>query len=117
MPSMTPCDPGDVVLVRFPFTDLSSTKQRPAVVVSPVGFSHTYGDVVVVAATSRDPSDPGLALQDWSAAGLVKPTWFKPLIATLSSSIIVRRLGGLTQPDRERLSRVLDLLLDPALRR
>jgi len=70
------------VLVRFPFTDLSSDKRRPAVIVSPASFSSTYADVVVVALTSRDPGDPSLALLDWHAAGLPKPTWFKPLIAT-----------------------------------
>ena len=83
---MTKCNPGDVVLVRFPFTDLSSAKQRPAVVVSPAKFTPKYGDVVVVAVTSREQTDAGLALGEWSAAGLVKPTWFKPLIATLCST-------------------------------
>jgi hypothetical protein len=31
---MTVYDPGDVVLVRLPFTGLTSSKKRPAVVVS-----------------------------------------------------------------------------------
>ena len=113
---MTRCNPGDVVLVRFPFTDLSSAKQRPAVVISPAGFTTRFGDVVVVAVTSRQQADPELALREWKAAGLVKPTWFKPLIATLSSSIIVHRLGALTPPDQQRLARVLDLLIDDSIR-
>lgn len=36
---MTTCEPGAVVLVRFPFTDLSTTKKRPALIVSPVTFN------------------------------------------------------------------------------
>lgn len=114
-PSTMPFDPGDVVLVRFPFTDLSSAKQRPAVVVSPTAFSTTHGDVVVVAVTGHDPNDPSLALQQWRDAGLLKPTWFKPLIATLSASLVSRRLGALTSADRQRLSQMVRSLLDASI--
>jgi hypothetical protein len=31
---MTPFEPGDVVLVRFPFTDLTAVKKRPALIVA-----------------------------------------------------------------------------------
>lgn len=54
------------------------------------------------------------ALTDWQAAKLVKPTWFKPLVATLSLNIVVRRLGSLA--DRTRLARVLDMLVDQSLK-
>ena len=47
---------GDIVLVPFPFSDLSSTKKRPALVVSPNGFNKRTQDVVLVAITSQ-PSD------------------------------------------------------------
>jgi hypothetical protein len=45
---MTLYNPGDVVLVRFPFTDLSTTKKRPALVISPAGFTAKNGDLVVL---------------------------------------------------------------------
>ena len=41
----------DVVLLSFPFTDLSATKVRPAVVVSPDNYNQTSQDVVVVLVT------------------------------------------------------------------
>ena len=56
MPSTTRYRRGDIVLVPFPFTDLSSTKKRPALVVSPDKFNEHAQDVVLVAITSQ-PSD------------------------------------------------------------
>jgi mRNA interferase MazF len=53
MPSTTAYRQGDVVLVSFPFTDLTSTKKRPAVVVSPDTFNARNEDVVLVAVTSQ----------------------------------------------------------------
>lgn len=56
MPSTTSYKRGDVVLVPFPFTDLSSAKQRPALVVSPDAFNLVREDVLVVAITSQIPT-------------------------------------------------------------
>ena len=46
-------DVGDVVLVRYPFTDLTSTKKRPTVILSPPDYAGRFGDVVVAPFTSR----------------------------------------------------------------
>jgi mRNA interferase MazF len=96
---MTHFEPGDVVLVRFPFTDLSSTKQRPAVVVSPPEFSERYGDVVMLALTSQEQPDPTLTLARWSDAGLLKPTWVKPLVGTIAGALVVKKLGNVPADD------------------
>ena len=96
---MTGCDPGDIVLVRFPFTDLTSAKKRPAIVVSPSAYAQRYGDVVLIALTSQDQHDAALALAAWQTAGLPKPTWVKPLIGTLSAGIIQRQLGRIDAGD------------------
>ena len=44
---------GDVVLVPFPFSDLSTTKVRPAVVVSGSLYHTTEPDLILAAITSR----------------------------------------------------------------
>jgi mRNA interferase MazF len=44
---------GSIVLVPFPFTDLSQSKQRPAIVISPSDFS---GDNIIVCAVSSRTS-------------------------------------------------------------
>lgn len=45
---------GSVVLVRFPFSDLSASKLRPAIVLAEAG----RGDYVLVQVTSKAYSDP-----------------------------------------------------------
>jgi len=48
---------GDIVLVPFPFTDLSAQKKRPAVVISPNWFNNNYEDVILSAMTSLIPEN------------------------------------------------------------
>ena len=50
---MTECDTGDVVLLPFPFTDYSSFKKRPALVVSSREWNNARPDIIVVAISSR----------------------------------------------------------------
>jgi mRNA interferase MazF len=108
---MTGCDPGDIVLVRFPFTDLTSAKKRPAIIVSPSAYAQLHGDVVLIALTSQDQNDPALALAEWRAAGLPKPTWVKPLVGTLSAGLIERQLGRIDPRDRRCVRAAMDRLL------
>ena len=44
---------GDIVLIPIPFTDLSSQKRRPVIVISNDSYNQTTADVVVVAMTSN----------------------------------------------------------------
>ncbi len=44
---------GDIVVVPFPFTDLSATKQRPALVISITGYNDGKEDVITCAITSN----------------------------------------------------------------
>jgi len=108
---MTTFEAGSVVLVHFPFTDLTSTKKRPALVLSPAGFSGPHGDVVVLALTSQPQADPALRLDYWKAAGLPKPTWFKPVIGTLAKQLVERRLGTLAAQDGPRVVRLMQAVI------
>src|SRR5438132_13678263 len=80
MPSTMSFSQGDVVLVPFPFTDLSATKQRPALVLSPERLNKIRRDLVLAAITSQlsPPLDHRTAAPAW-----VVPSWArgKPPIA------------------------------------
>jgi mRNA interferase MazF len=49
---------GDIVLVSFPFTDLTFAKRRPALVVSPDIFNELNQDLILLAVTSQLNSFP-----------------------------------------------------------
>jgi len=105
---MTGFEPGEVVLVAFPFTDLSTTKQRPAVVISSAAYALARPDLVILAITRRIDRDGGFAerpIADWRAAGLVKPSVLKPIIATVHQGIVRRRLGRLAPTDTADIGR------------
>ncbi|MCC6491959.1 MAG: type II toxin-antitoxin system PemK/MazF family toxin [Pirellulales bacterium] len=50
---MTNFEAGDIVLVLYPFTDLSKTKKRPAVRLSSSDYSKRFNDVVIMPLTSQ----------------------------------------------------------------
>ena len=100
---MTHFEFGDVVLVRVPYTDQRGSKQRPAVVVSGAAYSRARSDVVLMAVTSRIRSPRGfgeVVIEDWRAAGLLKPSAIKPVVFTVEQRLVVRALGRLTERDR-----------------
>ena len=98
-----PCSRNDVVLLPIPFTDLSSQKVRPAVVIGNGTFD---GDVFVVPVTSR-LLQADLLLQDWSQSGLNVPSGIKGQIATINASLIRQTAGKLSPPDSARLDEKL----------
>jgi mRNA interferase MazF len=96
----------DVILVRYPFSDLSSAKVRPAVVVS---APHVSQDIFIVPLTSRTASLLGgeFLLADWTAAGLNVPTAVKRGLYTVHQALMLKTVGRLTQRDAEQVERSL----------
>ena len=79
---MTHYKQGDVILIPFPFTDFSTFKQRPAVVLSSNEFNHTHQDIIAAAITSHipdpiAPSDYLLEHSDLKVGGLPKDSLVK----------------------------------------
>lgn len=83
MPSMTSYSFGDVVLVPFPFTDQTTSKKRPAVVVSSNRYNAERPDVILRAITSHQSvrSRFGeIVVTDVNSAGLLKASTIKPIL-------------------------------------
>jgi mRNA interferase MazF len=101
---------GDVVLVPLPFTDQSTVKRRPAVVISRPDYHSAYPDTILMPVTSQMRGSERIGdviVTQWQAAGLLKPSAIKPVIATIGTASVIRRLGGLASEDRRALQSAL----------
>ena len=109
-----PYEFGDVVLVRFPFTNQAAFKQRPACILSSRAYNAAKPDVIIMAITSqvRTPSTLGeVRLGQWQAANLLKPSVIKPVFATLEQNLILKRLGVLYPSDQTALRQAIAAVL------
>ena len=95
------CSRNDVVLLPIPFTDLTSRKVRPAVVIGRNG-----ADLFLVPISSV-LGNTDFSLQDWRAAGLNVACGIKAQLATVEERLVVKIVGAVTVADR----RTLDLRL------
>jgi mRNA interferase MazF len=91
------CSRNEIVLLPVPFTDLTSRKVRPAIVVGRIG-----ADLLIVPLTSQ-LGNTDFVLQAWRAAGLNVATGVKGQIATVEERLVVKTVGTLTAPDRQLL--------------
>lgn len=92
---------GDVVLVRFVFSEGSEAKRRPALIVTTTEYHVGRQEVVVAAITSnvrrRLVGDHLIA--GWQTAGLLFPSTVTAVLRTIKRTMVDRRLGLLPQSD------------------
>ena len=109
----------DVVVVPFPFTDRSSSKRRPALVISDAtSFNNRVGQSVLAMITSARHSDWPLDVEitDLDSAGLPASSVVRMKLFTLDNQLVLRKAGALAKDDQERVSGALGKLLgaDPS---
>lgn len=93
---------GDIVLIKFPFTDLSSDKVRPALVVSSDAYSTTTTNpdaiFIYISAVIDSPKSADIVIEErhpeFRRSGLKKASVIKcDKIVTLSKILASKRLG------------------------
>src|SRR5205809_5977864 len=88
---------GDIVLIPIPFTDLSSQKRRPVIVISNDTYNRSTPDMVVVAMTSN----PTLTAYSFTitSANLTRGSLNRPgtvrvdKLYTLEQTLVVKTFG------------------------
>lgn len=98
---------GDILLIPIPFTDLSSQKRRPVIVISNDQYNRKTSDIIVVAMTSNPQvTEYSLSI---TSSDLVEGALNRPgkirvdKIYALSQTIVAKTFG---QVDDKTLSRI-----------
>lgn len=105
---------GELVLVPFPFSDLSQTKLRPAICLADAA----RGDWVLCQITSRPYGDPvaeRLDNTDFASGGLLVTSYARPgKLFTANAALMVRSVGRLNDAALQRVIHAVIRLLRPA---
>ena len=100
---------GDVVVIPFPFSDLSQSKRRPAIVLAPLEGD----DVVLCQITSksiRDNYSIPLDDTDFVSGGLKQASNIRPnRLFTADNHIILYRIGSIK---KEKLNQVINAIIE-----
>jgi len=104
-----------VVLVQFPFSNLSATKLRPAVVLAAAG----RGDWILCQITSNPYADPAavpIADVDFAAGTLQRASFARPgKLFTANASLMAAEVGRLkSEKHRQVVAAVVGLLVGHA---
>ncbi|HEX8845650.1 MAG TPA: type II toxin-antitoxin system PemK/MazF family toxin [Pyrinomonadaceae bacterium] len=92
----------EVILVHYPFSNLTGSKVRPAIVVN---APHVSQDVIIVPLTSKTSQllAGEFILTDWSRAGLNVPSVAKRGLFTVHQNLVAKSVGKLSDADVDRL--------------
>ncbi len=109
----------DIILVPFPFTDLSRSKKRPCLVLVKIEAPKLEPLFVVSMITSQVhglqiPFD--VHLENYQKANLPKPSLVRlSKLVTLDHSMIEKKLGHLSERDTKQVKAVFGKMLRSAL--
>lgn len=100
----------DLILVRYPFSDLSSSKVKPAIIIN---SPHSSKDYFIVPLSSRTENllVGEFILHNWETVGLNVKSVVKRGIFTIQETLILKKIGTLTQEDIDKLEQSLKLWL------
>ena len=100
---MTSYKPGDIILVKFPFTNLETTKKRPALILHHTFHTSKIDIIGIAMITSQIEGYPlagDVLIQKWKEANLLYPSLVRlSKTATIDSDLVDKRLGQLHPDD------------------
>lgn len=99
---------GDIVLLKFPFTDGKTFKKRPALIIN----DYDDGDIIVCRITSQIyDTKNDYFLANWRDAGLKLPSVVRVhKIATLDRNIVETKMGMIDELSRKTITQIINHL-------
>lgn len=92
---------GCIALIPFPFSDLSTTKRRPVLMLT---SPDSRGDFLAMPITSKHPIGPSIAINAGPlevAGSIPLDSWIKTNSAfSLSTSLLVKSIGQISEKQR-----------------
>ena len=101
---------GDIVLLRFPFTDGLTFKRRPALIIK----DYLDGDIIACRVTSQIYNTKyDVYIDDWKKVGLKLPSTIRVhKIATLEKSMVEMIMGKIDEASKANIRKILLTLTD-----
>ena len=95
---------GNVVVILFPFSDLSSAKKRPALVVSVLKGDDSI--LCQITKARKDEYSIGLSNKDFEKGGLRIDSYIRPnRLFTADKSIVKKKIGRI---DNKKIKQVIE---------
>jgi mRNA interferase MazF len=103
------CEGCDIVVVPFPFTEKNTVRHRPAVVITTEDFNNTHDHLILAMITSARNSSwaSDVTIRDWQSSQLRVSCKIRLKLFALPKSLVIRKLGRLSDRDREAFCKVL----------
>ncbi|QQR79509.1 MAG: type II toxin-antitoxin system PemK/MazF family toxin [Deltaproteobacteria bacterium] len=102
---------GDLCLVPFPFTDLTTSKKRPALILActrPKKLPPLYVVAMVTSQVESENIDGDCLLTSSKECGLLHPSKVRlTKLVTLEEKMIFSKLGSLVKKDKQGISKEL----------
>ena len=103
---------GDIIVIPFPFSDLSENKRRPALVLADLPGD----DIILCQITSQNSEDIdalSLIRRDFESGSLNRPSYIRPnRIFTADKAIILYRIGRIKSSKYLEVRRKITHILD-----
>lgn len=107
---------GDILLIPIPFTDLSSSKRRPVLVISNTEYNEKTEDIIVAAITSNiEEKDYSIVFKssDMLKGNIKVDSCIRAdKIYTLSKTIVVKKFGRVKKQVIDKVKEKIVYLLD-----
>lgn len=103
----------DVVLIPFPYSDLTGSKKRPAIIISNERLNKTQDRICCLVTTKQNENDLEIAKNSFKSGDLPFRSFARPhRIFTIDESIIIKKLCTINDNFHDKLIKGINLYLE-----